>query len=124
MSKTINRLLASVIAMIIVFLVFTIPLALISLSSCVHWNSGDKTYSGYIYSVTKSLGETTAHLRFSEYAGEDSQPSFCIAEEDIETVRGLAGSGKKVKVFIPADFAIALPWACPIPAQIEIMEEE
>ena len=91
---------------------------------CLHWNGGDKTYTGYIYSVTESFRKTEAHLRFSEYAGEDSQPSFCIADSDIDMIRNLAGSGKKVKVFIPAGFAIDLPWKCPIPAQVEVMEEE
>ncbi len=91
---------------------------------CTHWNTGDKTYTGYIYSVTESLGETEAHLRFSEYAGEDSQPSFCLAKDDIGMARELAGSGKKVKVYIPSGFAIALPWECPIPPQIELIEDK
>jgi len=107
-----------------VLLLAAITFGAIALLLCTHWNTGDKTYTGYIYSVEESLGEITAHVRFSEYAGEDSQPSFCISKNDETMVRELSGSGKKVKVLIPSGFAIAAPWACPIPAQIEVIEGE
>lgn len=71
--------------------------------------------TGYIYSSEDRLGYTTAHIRFSEQAGTDSQPYFCVKTEskagnDIHTY---AGSGKKVKVTVPPYFYLANnPFAC------------
>lgn len=91
---------------------------------CVRWSTGEKVYTGYIYSADDHLGDSTSgHLRFSEYAGEDEQPSFCVKKSDGQQLKDLAGSGKKVRVTVPTGFAIAFPWECPIPASVEVVEE-
>lgn len=91
---------------------------------CFHLNTGEKQYTGYIYSAEDGIAETVGHLRFSETAGMDEQPSFCVDKRDGKQIKDLAGTGKKVKVIVPAGFAIAFPWNCPIPASIELMEEK
>lgn len=96
-----------------------IPIMLICICSCFQLNTGDKQYTGYIYSAEDGIAETVGHLRFSENAGYDEQPSFCVDKKDGAQVKELAGSGKKVRVTIPAGFTVAFPWVCGIPAQIE-----
>lgn len=91
---------------------------------CFHLNIGEKQYTGYIYSAEDDIDKTVGHLRFSETAGMDEQPSFCMDKRDGKQIKDLAGSGKKVKVIVPAGVALSLPWACPIPASIELMEEK
>ena len=89
--------------------------------SCVRISTGEKQYTGYIYSAEDSFGETTGHIRFSQNAGEDMQPSFCVKKEHGDTIKRYAGTEEKVKVTIPAGFAIAWPWDCPIEATVEKM---
>lgn len=96
---------------------------LVSIVSCMFISTGEKQYTGYIYSAEDGIARTVGHLRFSENAGMDTQPSFCVDKKDGQQIKELAVSGKKVKVTIPAGFAFAFPWTCPIPASIEIMEE-
>lgn len=96
-----------------------IPIILICICSCFQLNTGEKQYTGYIYSAEDGIAETIGHLRFSENAGYDKQPSFCVDKKDGAQVKELAGSGKKVRVTVPAGFAVAFPWVCGIPAQIE-----
>lgn len=69
-------------------------------------------------------GAVTSLLCLHWNIGEDNQPAFCIADADKDKVRGLAGSGKRVKVLVPKGFVFASPWSCPMPAQIEIMDGE
>lgn len=68
------------------------------------WQIGEADYTGYIYSRDSQFGYTTYHIRFSENAGEDTQPSFKVkAGGDTEAkLDELVGSGVKVKVHIPA----------------------
>ena len=84
-------------------------------------NTGEKQYTGYIYSAEDGLARTVGHLRFSENAGMDEQPEFCVNKEDGQQIKDLAGSGKKVKVVVPAGFRVVAPWACAFPAHIEEM---
>lgn len=98
--------------------------ALIFLLMCIRLNTGEKVYTGYIYSAEDTIFMTVGHLRFSENAGMDEQPSFCVDKKDGQQIKELSGSGKKVRVVIPAGFAISAPWACGIPANIEIMGDE
>jgi len=97
---------------------------LLVVSGHVHINTGEDIYTGYIYSAQDGIAKTVGHLRFSESAGMDEQPSFCVNKEDGYQLKQLAGSGKKVRVTRPAGFAIAAPWACTFPASIEILEEK
>lgn len=89
------------------------------------WHIGTDQYTGYIYSAETAFGYTTGHLRFSENAGEDTQPSFCVIDaEQGDLVRSLAGSGKKVKVTVSSRgvFFSNNPFACSGNTSIEIME--
>lgn len=95
-----------------------VPL-IIFVSMFVNINTGDKQYTGYIYSAEDYIAKTTGNIRFSENAGADEQPSFCVDKQDGQQLKDLAGSGKKVKVTIPARFSIIAPWACAFPAKIE-----
>lgn len=87
------------------------------------WNTGEDIYTGYIYSTENFFDRTTVHIRFSETAGKDAQPSFCVAEEDKEFVQSLAGSGKKVRVTVPAGIVWKFFTSCQIPAYIEVVDE-
>ena len=91
--------------------------------SCLHLNTGEKQYTGYIYSAEDTLFATTGHLRFSENAGMDEQPAFCVDKANGQKIKDLAGTGKKVKVTIPAGFKVVLPNFCAFPAEIEEMGE-
>lgn len=85
-------------------------------------NLGEKVYTGYIYSASDIVNKTSVEIRFSEYAGEDSQPSFCVKKEDGSFLKELAGSGTKVRVVIPEGFKINDFWNCGLPAKVEILE--
>lgn len=91
-------------------------------ASFIQWNPGEDIYTGYIYSAEDGIAKTTGHLRFSENAGMDEQPSFCVDKKDGQQLKELAGSGKKVRVTVPAGFAIKAPWVCVFPATIDEME--
>lgn len=95
------------------------------LSPLVQISFGEKTYTGYIYSSEDFLNRTVGHIRFSENAGEDTQPSFCVVKgsAEAEKIRALTGSGKKVKVKVPAGFALQMWYGeCGLPAVVEEME--
>jgi len=68
----------------------------------------DQTLTGYVYSKDSFAGVTRYHIRYSENAGEDSQPSFCTntdSESDKSNAKlldSLVGSGEKVTVNIPS----------------------
>jgi len=71
--------------------------------------------SGYIYSSDSAFGYTTAHIRFSQNAGTDEQPSFCVKSDSKagKQIAELVGSGKKVQVNIPPYFYFSNnPFAC------------
>lgn len=95
----------------------------IAIVGCFNWNTGEKQYTGYIYSAEDTLFATTGHLRFSENAGMDEQPAFCVDKANGQKIKDLAGTGKKVKVTIPAGFKVVLPNFCAFPAEIEEMGE-
>lgn len=95
----------------------------IAIVGCVNWNTGEKQYTGYIYSAEDTLFQTVGHLRFSENAGVDEQPAFCVDKANGQKIKDLAGTGKKVKVTVPAGFKVVLPNFCAFPAEIEEMGE-
>ena len=108
---------------IYMFLLFVSAFFLLLAGIFIQANFGEQTLTGYIYSAEDDIGDkTVGHIRFSENAGEDSQPSFCVKKEDGEEIKELAGSGKKVRVVIPTGFAIDYTWNCAIPATVEVME--
>jgi Pyruvate/2-oxoacid:ferredoxin oxidoreductase gamma subunit len=76
---------------------------------------GSKELTGYIYSSNNRIGYTTAHIRFSQNAGSDAQPEFCV-KTDSEAARAIqqyVGADTKVRVSIPAYFYFSNnPFAC------------
>lgn len=90
-------------------------LALISLLGSVNWRFGSQQLTGYIYSYSNRAGYTTAHIRFSQNAGTDSQPEFCVAANSDagRAIQKYTGSNTKVDVNIPSYFYLANnPFAC------------
>ena len=76
---------------------------------------GTSNLTGYIYSNEDRAGYTTGHIRFSENAGTDEQPSFCAPSdsEAADKIKEYSGSGKKVKVTVPPYFYFSNnPFAC------------
>lgn len=85
-----------------IFTVIDVCLAVMLFLGCFRWQIGTDVMTGYIYSVEEKFGRGTVHIRLGENAGTDSQKPFCVRGENLEKARALAGSGKKVKVTIPA----------------------
>lgn len=96
----------------------------VAILTCIRWQMGTDIKTGYIYAVDEAFGRGTVHLRMSLEAGKDSQNPFCVQDENLEKARNLAGTGKKVRVTIPAtDFHFENNYfACTYEAIIE--EEE
>ena len=81
----------------------------------IHWNTGTNNLTGYIYASETRFGYITGHIRFSEQAGQDSQPSFCVKadSEAGKKIKELTGSGDKVLITEPPFFYFANnPFAC------------
>lgn len=74
----------------------------VALLLCLRWQMGTDIQTGYIYAVEEYFGKGTVHLRMSLEAGKDSQEPFCVDGDNLEKARALAGTGKKVRVTIPA----------------------
>jgi Pyruvate/2-oxoacid:ferredoxin oxidoreductase gamma subunit len=78
-------------------------------------NIGSQNLTGFIYSSESRFGYTTAHIRFSQNAGTDAQPEFCVASDSDagRAIQKYTGSDTKVTVNIPpyAYFSNS-PWAC------------
>jgi zinc transporter ZupT len=88
---------------------------LIAFFGCIHWEISSKQLTGYIYSSSTTRGFTTAHIRFSQNAGTDSQPEFCVkADSDAgRAIQKYTGSDTKVNVNIPSYFYFTNnPFAC------------
>lgn len=68
------------------------------------WQISEDYYTGYIYSRDSSFGYTKYHIRFSQNAGNDSQPSFTIKSgtDTEKTLDDLVGSNTKVKIKVPS----------------------
>lgn len=109
---------------IITSLILSVVVGLFTaLYCCSHIRFGEEVYTGYIYSAEDGLNTTTGHIRFAENAGEDSQPPFCVARRDGDTIKQYVGTGKKVRVVQPAGFVVAAPWDCAYPVAIEEVEK-
>lgn len=101
---------------------------IISLLTSTKVSFATENLTGYIYSADTKFGYTTAHIRFSEQAGQDVQPSFCVKSdsEPGRQILELAGSSKKVKVNIPPYFYFSNnPFACgTTDMKIQVVSEE
>lgn len=62
-----------------------------------------ETLTGYVYSKDNFGGVNNYHIRFSETAGTDVQPSFCVNEDspNAKDIDAVVGTGKKVTINIP-----------------------
>lgn len=89
----------------------------------LQWNLGDDTYTGYIYSVEGVFDRVKGHIRYSQNAGSDQQPSFCVAKERREELEQYVGKDIKVQVKVPAGFGWSLT-ECVNQATIKVMEGE
>lgn len=88
------------------------------------WSIRDNYYTGYIYTVSTAFDRTIAKLRFSENAGEDKQPSFCVYGEEAKKAIKLAGSGIKVRVHEKETaFHFKSFLGCNADTEIEILED-
>lgn len=98
---------------------------IIGIMTLMHISTGEKTYTGYIYSTEDVLDKTNVHIRFSKDAGKDEQPVFCVKNGTVnsEKFKDLAGSDNKVKIKIPAGFALNM-WYGQCPIEAEIIEEK
>jgi len=79
--------------------------ALIMLAFTIRWQFGDSTLTGYLYQRSDAYGYATYDLRFSQNAGMDNQPSFCVqsgSREDLKLRELVGKDDKKVEIFIPA----------------------
>lgn len=65
---------------------------------------GSDTLTGYVYSKDSFGGVNNYHIRFSENAGTDAQPSFCANKTSAisKKIDTYVGTGKKVRVEVPA----------------------
>lgn len=68
------------------------------------WQVSSAVYTGYVYSRNSSFGYTAYHIRYSQNAGEDTQPHFTVkAGTDTEKkLDKLVGSDTKVRISVPA----------------------
>lgn len=90
-------------------------ITVIAFLASLNFRISSQQLTGFIYSSEDRAGYTTGHLRFSENAGTDEQPSFCAPSSSKagEQIREYAGSGKKVKISIPPYFYFSNnPFAC------------
>lgn len=92
--------------------------------SLITISTGEKTYTGYVYSAEDIFDKTEVHIRYSLNAGEDSQPSFCVKKDNplSDKFKELSGSETKLKVKVPAGFSMNM-WYGQCPIEAEIIEE-
>lgn len=89
------------------------------------FNISDEYLTGYIYSTNTIFDATHGEIRFSENAGQDKQPSFCVYGEEAEKAKKLTGSGIKVKIHVkPTGFHFKGIFGCSADTEIEVLEEE
>ena len=113
-----------VVKMAIIYAVIGLGMLLIVflVDTFCNFRFSEQKLTGYVYAVDDTFNYTKGHLRFSENAGTDNQPSFCVNGEGRDLIRSLAGSGMKVSVTIPAGYTVAPFWECDFPATVEVLE--
>lgn len=88
---------------------------LVCFLTCLNWQISSQELTGYIYSSSTTRGFTTAHIRFSENAGTDAQPEFCVKADSVpgRAIEKYTGSGVRVRVNIPSFFYFSNnPFTC------------
>lgn len=84
--------------------VFVLFVSLLPFSFSFKWQIGNSNLTGYVYQRSESFGYASYDLRYSQNAGQDNQPSFCVAagsSEDLK-LQKLVGQETKVSVTVPA----------------------
>src|SRR5690606_1822395 len=75
------------------------------------WQFSSQTLTGYVYQRQDRYGFVSYDLRFSQNAGMDAQPSFCVkagSEADKQLIETVGKDDVKVEVFVPsAGFRVA-----------------
>ena len=107
----------------ILFGIFFVPLLFLTMNAQL----SNETLTGYVYSKDSKWGVTKYHIRFSETAGEDVQPSFCATTgtQNAKEIDAVVGTGKKVTVDIPSTgiyFTNDL-WHCASDAKLTKVEQ-
>lgn len=92
----------------------------------VKWQPSQQTLTGYIYQRNEKFGYANYDLRYSQNAGMDSQPSFCVesgSEADLQFME-LVGEDTKVEVYIPKNGfrLVNNPFACSSFAELKSVE--
>lgn len=77
---------------------------LIVLMFAIKWQPSSDTLTGYIYQRNNRYGYANYSLRFSQNAGMDEQPSFCVRAGSVEDnkLKDFVGKEVKVQVAIPS----------------------
>lgn len=76
---------------------------IIVLFAAVKWGISSDSLTGYVYQRNEAFGYASYSLRFSQNAGTDEQPSFCVkagSEED-NKIRQYVGTDTKVQISTP-----------------------
>lgn len=90
-------------------LMFVVPLSF-------KWKVSNDNLTGYVYQRNEAFGYASYSLRFSQNAGTDSQPSFCVKAGSAEDkkIAQYVGTDSKVRIETPSSnlrFENNL-WAC------------
>lgn len=84
--------------------IFTGLTLCILLLFAIKWQPSSDTLTGYVYQRNNHYGYASYSLRFSQNAGMDAQPSFCVkadSEQD-KKLSEVVGQDIKVQVSIPS----------------------
>ena len=113
------------------------PMILIFLSALVlmfvvlggsKWQISGETLTGYVYSRSEAFGYATYELRFSQNAGADTQPSFCVkaGSEQDNAFKEVVGKDQKVTVVVPSSGYrfVNNPFECSSEAQLTLASGE
>jgi len=115
-------------SLVLFILTLLVGIAAITLMFYVgRWHISSQQLTGYIYQRSESFGYVTYDLRYSQNAGQDSQPSFCVeagSEEDNKFKKLVGDNGAKVTVNVPSRgfFFVTNPWECSSFATLEKVE--
>ena len=78
--------------------------AIILVLLSMRWNVGSQNLTGYIYQRSDKWGFVTYDLRYSQGAGTDDQPSFCVASgsDEDKKLQKVVGTNDKVSIIVPS----------------------
>lgn len=101
-------------------------IAIFTFLASAHWQISSSTLTGYIYQRNERFGFVDYDIRYSQNAGQDEQPSFCVlsGSDADKTIQKLVGTESKVYVNVPSNhfFVADNPYTCSSVATIERVE--